>query len=97
MAIERILKGLTDLNVKRSYGTTETQQSASKPVRSEQTSARPDEVVLSQRGVELQKATQAARDVPDVRQDRVEALQKQIQAGAYHVSDEDLLRKMMGG
>lgn len=96
MAIERILKGLTDLNVQKLYKTNEPQQSA-KPARTEQTTARPDEVVLSQRGVELQKATQAAREVPDVRQHRVEELKKQVQSGTYQVNDDDLLRKMTSG
>ena len=96
MAIERIIKGLTELNIKKLYQPSDVQQNK-KPTGPGQAAGRSDEITISQRGVELQKASQAARELPDVRPQKVAELRKQIQAGTYKIDDDELLRKMSSG
>lgn len=45
-----------------------------------------DEVILSSRAAEVQMLRKLANDVPDVRQEKIDAIKKQIEAGTYNVS-----------
>jgi len=45
-----------------------------------------DEVILSPRAAEVQRLKKLANDVPDVRQEKIDAIKKQIEAGTYNVS-----------
>ncbi len=38
---------------------------------------------------------QAAKDIPEVRTDRVNALKEQIDSGSYHVAAEDIAEKLL--
>ena len=44
-----------------------------------------DEVILSPRATEMQRLKRLANDVPDVRQEKIDAIKKQIKAGTYDV------------
>jgi len=44
-----------------------------------------DEFVMSSRAAEVQRITKLADDAPDVRQKRIDAIKKQIDAGTYKV------------
>ena len=44
-----------------------------------------DEVILSPRAVEVRKFGELATTIPDVRQEKVEAVKKQIESGIYDV------------
>ena len=45
-----------------------------------------DEVILSPRAAEVQRLKKLANDVPDVRQEKIDAIKKQIEIGTYNVS-----------
>lgn len=55
-----------------------------------------DTVEISDRSRELARARQAVDAAPDVRADRVAEIKKQIEAGTYSVSPEQLASKLMG-
>lgn len=54
-----------------------------------------DEVSISETARELRDAQLAVLSAPDVRQDRVAAIKKQIQEGTYQVSVETLADKLL--
>ena len=47
-----------------------------------------DRVVLSSKAIEIQEATKRLQSVPDIRQERVTALKKQIEYGTYAVKSQ---------
>ena len=47
-----------------------------------------DEVSLSPHAAEVRKFTKLAKTIPDVRQEKVESIKKQIKAGTYKVPAE---------
>ena len=52
-------------------------------------------VELSQRAQDMKKAKEIAKAAPDIREDKVAALQKQIDEGKYKVSAKDIADKMV--
>ena len=52
-------------------------------------------VSLSERSQDILKAKQLAMAAPDIREDRVSELQKQIDAGKYKVDAKDIADKMV--
>ncbi len=57
---------------------------------------RGDEVAISAAAKELAQMSQAVADAPDVREDRIAALQQAIDSGVYEVPIEALAKKMLG-
>ena len=51
---------------------------------------RAAQVDISVAAQEVQRITQLINRLPDVREDRVQALKAQIENGTYHVSSEDI-------
>ncbi len=47
-------------------------------------------VDISGAAQEVRRVTELIKQLPDVREDRVQALKAQIEAGTYHVSSEDI-------
>jgi negative regulator of flagellin synthesis FlgM len=47
-------------------------------------------VEVSDRAQEVRRVTRQVNELPDVREDRVQALKAQIEAGTYKVSGEDI-------
>lgn len=54
-----------------------------------------DEVSFSTVGKDMQIAKNALKDVPDVRQERIDALKESIANGTYQVSAESFADKIM--
>lgn len=54
-----------------------------------------DQVSFSTVGKDMQTAKTALKDVPDVRQDRINALKESIANGTYQVSAESFADKLM--
>lgn len=69
------------------------QSVANKPKVNEIT--KKDEVALSETAKDFQTILSKLKDVPEVREDKVEAIKKQIQAGTYNVKAEDVADKML--
>lgn len=59
------------------------------------TASTTDQVSFSTVGKDMQIAKAALKEVPDVREDRVNALKESIANGTYHVSAEDFADKML--
>lgn len=55
-----------------------------------------DEVSLSARARDVQRAAEAAQGVPDIRAELVEDLRRRIAAGTYHVPAEALADLLLG-
>jgi flagellar biosynthesis anti-sigma factor FlgM len=53
-------------------------------------SGRAANVEISDRAQEVQRITQLIKDLPDVREDRVQELKAQVENGTYNVSSEDI-------
>jgi negative regulator of flagellin synthesis FlgM len=60
-----------------------------------QSGRRSDQVQVSSIGREVQHYLEIARGIPDVREDRVEALQKRLQSGQYQVDPQRLAKKIV--
>jgi negative regulator of flagellin synthesis FlgM len=56
---------------------------------------RSDQVHVSSIGREVQYYLEIARGIPDVREDRVEALRKLFQSGQYRVDAQSLAKKII--
>ncbi len=73
---------------------------ASQPDSRTQTSsagdAAGDRVELSDRARALHVAKEALSRLPEVRQDRVEAIRRTVKAGAYQVPGEKIAERMLG-
>lgn len=76
-----------------------TQQPVAAPRRSALQEARQttatDATTVSARARELSLALTAARQAPDIRAERVSALQQRLAAGTYHVPNSLLAQKML--
>ena len=62
---------------------------------SESRKPKEDEVIISPRAAEVRKLTEMAKDLPDVRKGKVEAIKKQIQSGEYKVSAESVAKSII--
>ena len=49
----------------------------------------------SPRADEVRRYTKMAKDIPDVRQEKVEAIKKQIESGTYRISAEEVARSII--
>jgi negative regulator of flagellin synthesis FlgM len=56
-----------------------------------------DEIILSPRAVEVRKFGELATTIPDVRQDKVEAVKEQIESGTYDVPGKTVARSITKG
>ena len=54
-----------------------------------------ESVSISQAGQEINQYTEAIRNLPDIRQERIEQIQTALQEGTYSVSSEDLADKLI--
>ncbi len=54
-----------------------------------------DAVSISQAAKEMQEVQKAVRDAPDVREDKVAEIKKQIQDGTYRVPAEAVVEKLL--
>lgn len=57
--------------------------------------AEQDKVSISEAARELQEAQKAVQAAPDVREDKVAELKKQIQQGAYKIPEEAVVEKLL--
>ena len=56
---------------------------------------RKDEISLSPHVAEVQKFTEVAKAMPDVRQEKIDAIKKQIEDGTYKVSAESIAKSII--
>lgn len=54
-----------------------------------------DTVVLSQKGREIQEAKNLLSSVPDIREEKVARIKKQIESGTYQIDGEKIAIKMI--
>ena len=67
-----------------------------KTERSEAESGRPgDRVELSEQALQIANLTRASKDLPDVRADKVRAVQKALADGTYKVDARQLARQIL--
>ena len=58
--------------------------------------ARPtDQIVLSSDVENIEAARNVIRETPEIRQDKVEALQSKVQSGNYHVPAEEIADRIL--
>ncbi|MEE9258607.1 MAG: flagellar biosynthesis anti-sigma factor FlgM [Nitrospinaceae bacterium] len=75
--------------------------SGKKPVdKSEAPSSAPktqgsENIALSSRAKDIQKAFEAAKSAPDIRVDKVERIKTEIAEGRFHVDSKDLAEKIL--
>ena len=58
-------------------------------------SKKKDEVILSSRAQEVRRLTELAKGIPAVRQEKVEAIKKQIESGTYEVSSQTVAKSII--
>ena len=54
-----------------------------------------DEVHISETGKDFQIAKRALQDVPDVRQEKIEAIKSSMEAGTYEVDSDSFAEKLL--
>jgi negative regulator of flagellin synthesis FlgM len=75
------------------------QAKLSKPTKNSTSSAvsHPDEVILSASAQEFGTMMSKLQSIPDVRADKVSALNDQVATGSYHVDAYEIAAKMLAG
>lgn len=58
--------------------------------------AKKDEIVLSPRATEIRELEEATKPIPEVRQEKVESVKKQIEANTYNVKGKLVAQNMVG-
>jgi len=70
-------------------------QTAGKANRAErQGEARPDEVSISDEGKVMNRAMQALSSIPEVREEKVQSVRQQVEAGTYEASGREIVLKI---
>lgn len=54
-----------------------------------------EQIAISSKAKDIQKATEAVNTAPDVRTEKVERIKNEIAKGSYRVSTEDLAEKVL--
>ncbi|MGL4362144.1 MAG: flagellar biosynthesis anti-sigma factor FlgM [Cellulosilyticaceae bacterium] len=54
-----------------------------------------DKVELSQQALDIQKAYKLAKQQPDIRQEKVDAIKERIQSGTYTIDAKEVSEKIM--
>ena len=62
---------------------------------SRQIDHRAAQVTLSEEALALSRTVQAAKEVPDVREDKVQAIKNQVETGTYQVNVNALAEKLL--
>ena len=76
---------------------TNSQPTANADKHSNKTASVPEEKVsLSAQAQDVQNIKKAINELPDVRQEKVDALKEQIHQGTYNVNGEKVAQKMIG-
>lgn len=90
-----IISGKQIQNITKLYGD---QTKVSKTAKSQSANSLQgkDEVILSSRAQEFSNLLQQAKNMPEVREDRVQELAEKIKSGNYKVSSEEVAEKMLG-
>ncbi len=91
-----IISGKQVQNVIKNYA--DQMKTSAKPVAKQEktgTAMKNDEVILSANAQEFSQVLQAAKKIPDLRQDKVDAVMKQLETGTYHVDAKDIAARMI--
>jgi negative regulator of flagellin synthesis FlgM len=86
---DRLTRGIGDSTPRPSRGR------AAEPGTAAKGAATSDRVVISGRGVDIQRARSLALAAPEIRQEMVEEIVGQIQRGEYQVTGADVAPKMI--
>tara|TARA_B100001123_G_C15127741_1_gene954021 strand:- start:490 stop:804 length:315 start_codon:yes stop_codon:yes gene_type:complete len=54
-----------------------------------------EQIAISSKAKDIQKATEAANTSPDIRTEKVERIKNEIAQGGYRISSEDLAEKVL--
>jgi negative regulator of flagellin synthesis FlgM len=89
-----IISGKQIQNILKAYGD-------SKPIKNTKaektgTAQQKDEVVLSTQAQEFAHILQKIKNMPDVREEKVQELTQRIQSGEYHIEAKEVADKMIG-
>jgi negative regulator of flagellin synthesis FlgM len=69
---------------------------AKREVAKDKASGPVDKVIVSDQAREVRKVKEAVAKLPEVRQERVEELKKQVAEGTYKPKAEDIAEKLLG-
>ena len=58
-------------------------------------SSSTEQVAISSKAKDIQQATKAVNDTPDIRVEKVERIKEKIANGNYHVSSDELAEKVL--
>lgn len=89
-AFMRINTNYNVQSVLKAYGNSAPAKVEKKPM----TGMEPDKIEISKEAKEVQLAMQAIKQLPDIREEKVAAIKKQIQEGTYKPSSDEIVEKM---
>ena len=72
------------------------QKAVSKVSQTQGTAAKKDVVSISGAAKDFQTVLKAIKDVPDVRQDKVDELSEKYESGSYNVNGSDIAARVVG-
>jgi len=81
-------------SVLKTYGDNKTVKTV-KPENKTTSISKQDEVVLSSQAQSFSQVLQKAKNMSDVRADKVEALSTQVDSGAYYIDSTDIAGKIL--
>ncbi|MBT3185371.1 MAG: flagellar biosynthesis anti-sigma factor FlgM [Nitrospina sp.] len=73
----------------------EDKKSASKSPSGTSSAGGTEQIAISSKAKDIQKATEAVNTAPDIRIEKVECIKNEIAQGDYRVSSEDLAEKVL--
>ena len=82
-------------DIPKILGVYDKQKSVGKTDKASGVSAKKDVVSISNQAKDYQTAMKAVRDVPDIRQDKVNELSDKYESGNYNVSGNDVAEKVV--
>ncbi|MDQ2085107.1 flagellar biosynthesis anti-sigma factor FlgM [Herbivorax sp. ANBcel31] len=78
-------------------GVYDSQKNINKADKASKATSKKDVVSISGQAKDFQTAMKALKDVPDIRKDKVERLQNQMESGNYQVSGKDIANSVLKG
>lgn len=81
--------------IPRILGVYDKQKNISKTDKTSGVTSKKDVVSISNQAKDFQTITKALRDVPDIRQDKVNELSEQLNSGTYNVSGKEIADKVL--
>lgn len=82
-------------DIPKVVGTYDKKMNLDKTEKTSKVASKKDVVSISSQAKDFQTVMKAIKDIPDVRQDKVESIREKYEAGTYDVKESDIAEKIL--